>query len=92
MRLVDALPRGLKVLCLYEYKMEECPVYDENVSELKKRIAEGKLPLLGEIKGVDEEIVIGSRFESLQLREMDLEGWDGGPKVSMHSPCGMELP
>ncbi|KAH7143652.1 hypothetical protein EDB81DRAFT_796094 [Dactylonectria macrodidyma] len=54
-RLIDALPPSLEYLCLYGYERGENADVDEHVDEfIEKR--EGRLPLLKEVKGMDERV------------------------------------
>ena len=62
-RLVDALPPNLKFLRLYDYRRGTDAVWDENVDELKEKMAE-RFPLLVEVEGVDEPYVGNSQYGS----------------------------
>ncbi|CAM1508985.1 Fc.00g027240.m01.CDS01 [Cosmosporella sp. VM-42] len=52
-RFIDALPPKLEYFCLYGYTKGEIPDIDEHVEELMEKKSE-RLPLLRELKGIDE--------------------------------------
>jgi hypothetical protein len=60
-RLVDGLPRGLRSLRLYDYARGTDAFWDENVDELKQKMAE-MFPLLEELVGVDEPLIGNSQY------------------------------
>ncbi|KAK0711747.1 hypothetical protein B0H67DRAFT_300275 [Lasiosphaeris hirsuta] len=87
-RLVDALPPNLTWLRLYGYERGSDKVHDEHVDELQEQLEE-RFPLLAELEGVEEPIILGrtqrfgeprskpTREEMEELREsftLDL-GW-----------------
>ncbi|KAK4206193.1 hypothetical protein QBC37DRAFT_435302 [Rhypophila decipiens] len=61
-RLVDALPRTLKSLQLYDYVVGECPLADEHVKELKEKMADA-FPFLTEVSGLDEPLIKNSKYD-----------------------------
>ncbi|KAM7193144.1 hypothetical protein V8F33_008016 [Rhypophila sp. PSN 637] len=61
-RLVDALPRTLKSLHLYDYVVGECPLADEHVKELKEKMAD-TFPFLAELSGLDEPLIKNSKYD-----------------------------
>lgn len=67
-RLVDALPKNLKSLHLYDYVVGQCPLADEHVQELKSKMAE-RFPFLTEVKGLDEPLIKNSKYNADS-------GWD----------------
>ncbi len=68
-RLVDALPKGLESLHLYSYEKGDCDMYDGHVDELMAQMAE-KLPLLKEIKGVEEPLWMpSSKYLDLDITD-----------------------
>lgn len=60
-RLVDALPRGLKSLHLYDYVVGKSPLADEHVKELKSKMGE-RFPFLTEVRGLDEPLWKNSSY------------------------------
>ncbi|KAM7216446.1 hypothetical protein V8F06_008159 [Rhypophila decipiens] len=61
-RLIDALPRTLKSLHLYDYVAGECPLADEHVKELKEKMAD-VFPFLAEVSGLDEPLIKNSKYD-----------------------------
>ena len=61
-RLIDGLPSSLKTLRLYDYHRGADAFWDENVDELKAKMAE-KFPLLTELVGIDEPLVVNSQYD-----------------------------
>lgn len=70
-RLIDALPRSLEYLCFYGYTKGSNEDIDGQVQELMEKRAE-RLPLLKEVRGVDEMVLDMGSIYSEDCDEDDL--------------------
>ncbi|KAH7001145.1 hypothetical protein EDB80DRAFT_85272 [Ilyonectria destructans] len=70
-RLIDALPPNLEYLCLYGYTKGINEEIDNHVEEFMEKKAE-RLPLLKEVRGIDETVVDLASIYSIDGPEEDL--------------------